>query len=270
MSREFVSVVTPTYNRRKFLPILIHLYKMQTYPANRRELVILDDSPTSNEDIIPKNDPSIRYYYTPEKMTLGEKRNKLNELAKGDIIVCFDDDDYHYPERISYSITRMNSEKANIAGCSCLDIYYTDIKKIYEFGPYGRNHGTNGTFAYRKNYIKNHKHDPTKNAQEEPSFTNNFTEHMALLNPDKVILCISHDSNTYDKRNLLKQEKREETYVLKKKIPDKKYLEFLKQITEESMKDKEKQTQSQTQSQTQQVLTERKKEEEFEEIEIKD
>ncbi len=37
MSREFVSVVTPTYNRRNFLPILIHLYKSQTYPKELRE-----------------------------------------------------------------------------------------------------------------------------------------------------------------------------------------------------------------------------------------
>ena len=102
MSRNFVSVVTPTYNRRKFLPILIHLYNMQSYPANLRELIILDDSPTTNEDLIPKDDPHIRYYYQSEKMTLGEKRNKLNELAKGDIIICFDDDDYHHPDRIKH------------------------------------------------------------------------------------------------------------------------------------------------------------------------
>ena len=237
--RDFVSVVTPTYNRRNFLPILIHLYKLQTYPAAKRELIIYDDSPKSNEDIIPKNDPSIRYYYDPVKITLGEKRNKLNELAKGDIIVCFDDDDFHYPERITYSVTKLNSEKVDIAGCSVLDIYYTDIKKTFQFGPYGRNHGTNGTFAYRKSYVLKHKHDPEKNAQEEPSFTNNFSERMANLQTDKVILCISHDSNTYDKHNLLSQDKREVTFDLKKRIRDKKYLEFLKVITEEAMKQKE-------------------------------
>jgi len=245
MSREFVSVVTPTYNRRRFLPILIHLYQVQTYPAHLRELIILDDSPTSNEDLIPKNDPSIRYYYQSEKMTLGQKRNKLNELAKGDVIVCFDDDDYQFPERIAYSVTCLNREKADIAGCTTIDIYYTDIKKIYEFGPYGRNHGTNGTFAYRKKYVMSHQHDSTKNAQEEPSFTNDFTEHMAMLSPNKVILCISHDSNTYDKRNLLKQEKREDMQNLKKLIKDKKYLAFLNELCLDMNKNKEvKQEQS--------------------------
>jgi glycosyltransferase involved in cell wall biosynthesis len=73
-TRPFVSVITPTYNRRKFLPILIHLYQQQTYPKNLRELIIFDDSPTSNEDIIPKNDETIKYlvgYYVSD--------NKLDE-----------------------------------------------------------------------------------------------------------------------------------------------------------------------------------------------
>lgn len=232
MSREFVSVVTPTYNRRNFLPMLIHLYKSQTYPKEYRELIILDDSPTSNEDLIPKDYPNIRYYYQSEKMTLGEKRNKLNELAKGDIIVCFDDDDYHYPERITHSVFKLNQEKKNIAGCTILDIYYTDINKVFRFGPFGKNHGTNGTFAYRKSYASSHKHDNTKNGQEEPSFTNNFSEDLVQLNIDKTILCISHDSNTYDKKKLLVQSKEQNTFDLKKRFKnDKVYLNFLKELS---------------------------------------
>ena len=30
-----VSVVTPTYNRRKFIPILIEIYRNQTYPKEK-------------------------------------------------------------------------------------------------------------------------------------------------------------------------------------------------------------------------------------------
>ncbi len=234
MSREFVSVVTPTYNRRKFLPMLIHLYKSQTYPKELRELIILDDSLESNEDLIPKDYPNIRYYHQTEKMTLGEKRNKLNELAKGDIIVCFDDDDYQYPERITHSVFRLNQEKKNIAGCTILDIYYTDTNKIYRFGPFFKNHGTNGTFAYRKSYALNHKHDDTKNAQEEPSFTNNFTEDLVQLSVDKTILCISHDSNTFDKKKMITPSSEENSFDLKKRFKnDKVYLKFLKELTKE-------------------------------------
>ena len=232
MSRQFVSVVTPTYNRREFLPILIHLYQVQTYPKELRELIIMDDSLISNEDIIPKDDKSIRYIYLPKKITLGEKRNQLNEVAKGDIIVCFDDDDYHFPERITYSVFKLNQEKNNISGCNILDIYYTDTEKMYRYGPFGNNHGSNGTFAYRKTYLENHKHDLTRNAQEEPSFTNNFSEKMTQLDPLKIILCIAHNSNTYNKNNLLNNPKIEQRIKLNKLIKDKVYLEFIKNFTE--------------------------------------
>jgi len=236
MSRDFVSVVTPTYNRRKFLPMLIHLYKTQTYPKECRELIILDDSLESNEDLIPKDYPNIRYIYQKEKMTLGEKRNKLNELAKGKFIICFDDDDYHYPERITYSVFKLEQEKKNIGGCTILDIYFSDLDKIYRFGPYAKNHGTNGTFIYRKSYLDKHKYDPTKNAQEEVAFTNNFSEEMTNLDTGKIILCISHDSNTYDKKNILSDKIPEYNCDLKKKLKgDKIYLKFLKNLCD-SMK----------------------------------
>jgi len=239
-AKPTVSVITPTYNRRLFLPMLIYLYQQQSYPKDLLELIILDDSPNSNEDLIPKNDKTIRYYYQKEKMTLGEKRNKLNELAQGDVIICFDDDDYHFPERISYSVCCLNSQKALIAGSSKINVYYVDIKEMHQYGPFSNSHGTNGTFAYRKEYLKQHKHDPTKNAQEEPSFTNNFSERMAQLDPDKTIVCMSHSSNTFDKKKLLSQPNNTIMRKLTKIIKDKKYLDFVSTL---DLKQKETQAQ---------------------------
>jgi cellulose synthase/poly-beta-1,6-N-acetylglucosamine synthase-like glycosyltransferase len=51
MSRPFVSVVTPTYNRRKFIPTLIAMYKAQTYPKDRMEWIILDDGQEKVDDL---------------------------------------------------------------------------------------------------------------------------------------------------------------------------------------------------------------------------
>ena len=38
-----VSVVTPTYNRRMFIPTLIEIYKAQTFPKEKMEWIIIDD-----------------------------------------------------------------------------------------------------------------------------------------------------------------------------------------------------------------------------------
>ena len=44
----FVSVICPTYNRRESLPYLLYIWQYQDYPAEKRELIILDDSPVSD------------------------------------------------------------------------------------------------------------------------------------------------------------------------------------------------------------------------------
>ncbi len=99
--KPFVSVVTPTWNRGAFLPYLLYMYRYQDYPADRRELIILDDSPQSHQHIIDRltnGTPeafNIRYIHHPEKLPLGKKRNMLNELARGEYILCMDDDDYY-------------------------------------------------------------------------------------------------------------------------------------------------------------------------------
>ena len=55
--------------------------------------------------------------------------------------------------------------------------------------------------CYKKEYLKTHSYENSKNAQEEPSFTNKFTEPMIQINnPQKINLAISHNSNSFDRR----------------------------------------------------------------------
>jgi glycosyltransferase involved in cell wall biosynthesis len=105
--QPFVSVLTPTYNRRKFIPSLIKIYESQTYPKNRMEWIILDDGEEKVCDLFEaasKRIPNIRYYSYDEKMLIGKKRNMLNDLAKGEIIIAMDDDDYYPPDRIKQTV----------------------------------------------------------------------------------------------------------------------------------------------------------------------
>ncbi len=43
MSLPNISILVPTYNRSKFLPLLINNLKSQTYPHNKLEVCIDDD-----------------------------------------------------------------------------------------------------------------------------------------------------------------------------------------------------------------------------------
>jgi len=239
MSLPFVSCVTPTYNRRKFLPYLLHIYSYQEYPKNKRELVILDDSPESNQDVIDahlKNNPgeNIRYVHLKEKVKLGRKRNMLNKLAKGEIIIAFDDDDYYPPEKIKHAVTKMNANKVEVCGSSEIYVYFTKSKDIYVSGPFSNCHSTNGTVAFRKSYIQNdiRKYDDEADKAEERMFFDNFQNPIYQIDALKTILCISHVSNTVDKYPM-RESMRPCNLKLKNIVKDKKLYNFYMSLADE-------------------------------------
>lgn len=228
-NQPFVSVITPTYNRRRFIPHLIQMYKAQTYKKDRMEWIILDDGQDKVKDLFDeaaKTIPNIRYYSQDEKLTIGAKRNKLNDLTSGELIVAMDDDDYYPPERVSHVVTRFASQpKIDLAGSSEIYMYYSDIKAIYKLGPYNPNHATNGTMAWRKSYANTHRYDDEVTHAEEKSFLDEYKHPMIQLDPFKVMLVMSHSENTFDKKKLRETES---PFVKKTQM---KLKEFIKDAT---------------------------------------
>jgi len=198
----FVSVITPTYNRRRFIPHLIQCFKSQTYPKQHMEWIILDDGSDPVKDLFNEI-PNVRYIYNEEKQNIGAKRNRLNKEAKGDIIVAMDDDDYYPAERVYTAVNAFKHlPKIELAGSSEIYMYYSDIQKIYKLGPYNANHATNGTMAWRKSYANNHLYDETVTHAEERSFLEDYKHPMYQLSPFKTMLVMSHSENTFDKKKM--------------------------------------------------------------------
>ena len=204
-SYPFVSICTPTFNRRPFIENMFECFRHQTYPKSRLEWIIVDDGTDKIEDLIEtSNIPQIKYFKYNEKMTLGKKRNLMHEKTKGSIIVYMDDDDYYPPLRVEHAVFMLQSHpKALCAGSSIIHVYFKHINKIIEFGPYGANHGTAGTFAFRRSLLDNSSYDDEACLAEEKMFLKNYTIPFVQLNPKNTILVFSHDHNTFDKRKLL-------------------------------------------------------------------
>jgi glycosyltransferase involved in cell wall biosynthesis len=201
----FVSVCMPTFNRRPFIPIIIECFINQTYPKDKIEWIIVDDGTDKIEDLV-KDIPQVKYFKFENKMTLGAKRNFSNNKAIGDIIVYMDDDDYYPPERISHAVdTLKKNPKALCAGSSEMYIYFKHIHKMYKFGPYGPNHATAATFAFRKELLKITKFEENACVAEERKFLKDYTIPFVQLDSNKSILVFSHDQNSFDKKELLKQ-----------------------------------------------------------------
>lgn len=199
----FVSVITPTYNRRYFIPMLIACMNAQSYPKDRLEWIVLDDGTDPVEDIFKAATlpPNFRYIREEEKRTIGAKRNRLNREASGQIILAMDDDDYYPPERIAHVVSMFKKHpRIELAGSSEIYMYYTDIKTIYRLGPYNPNHATNGTMAWRASYARTHTYDETVTHAEERSFLDDYKHPMIQLDSMKTMLVISHAENTFNKK----------------------------------------------------------------------
>ena len=199
----YVSVCTPTFNRRPFFQAAIQCFNHQTYPKHRMEWIIIDDGTDKIEDLVASH-PNVKYFKSSEKMTLGKKRNLMHANSCGDIIVYMDDDDYYPPERVSHAVESLMANPSILcAGSSEIYIYFKHLGSIMQFGPYGPNHATAGTFAFRRELLVHTKYNEDACLAEERFFLKDYTIPMLQLDPTKVILVFSHNHNTFDKRKLL-------------------------------------------------------------------
>lgn len=223
--RPLVSICTPTFNRRPFFPFIIKCFENQDYPRDRLEWIIIDDGTDPIEDIV-SSVPQVKYYRYDKKMSLGEKRNLMHEKANGSILVYMDDDDYYPPNRVSHAVeTLEKNPRALCAGSSEMYIYFKHIHKMVQFGPYGPNHATAATFAFRRELLKQTKYDDDAAVGEEKQFLKNYTIPFVQLDPMKTILVFSHVHNSFDKKVLLDKPS---DFV---KESDKKVTDFIKDDT---------------------------------------
>lgn len=216
----FVSICTPTFNRRPFIHNLIKCVDNQTYPKDRMEWIIIDDGTDAIEDMVFQH-PLVSYFKFDAKMSLGRKRNVMHTKTRGSIIVYMDDDDYYPPERVSHAVeTLTNNPSALCAGSSEMYIYFKDSNQMVQFGPYGPNHATAGTFAFRKELLNGHQYNNDACLAEEREFLKGYTVPFVQLDSMKTILVFSHIHNTFDKRTLLQNPFSHVMRISEKKIQD--------------------------------------------------
>jgi len=113
-------------DRRVFIPHAIHYFLRQDY-ANR-ELIVLDDGTDPVSDLIP-DDPRIRYIRMQERRTVGAKHNLGCELARGEIIAHWDDDDWFAEWRLSYQVSELLKHPPMTLATDCS--FYEDLARIF-------------------------------------------------------------------------------------------------------------------------------------------
>lgn len=106
----------PTGYRREWAQRALRCFLRQDYQD--RELVIVDEGPADLG--ASTNHPGVRYLKVSPGLSVGEKRNIACELAAGDIILHWDDDDWSAEWRIAYQVGQLLTHDAGVSGVSDL------------------------------------------------------------------------------------------------------------------------------------------------------
>jgi glycosyltransferase involved in cell wall biosynthesis len=152
-----VSCIMATADRPELVPKAIEYFRRQDYPAV--ELVIVDTGLQAIDQVIP-DDGRIRYLRPSQRLTLAAAHNLACELASGDIICHWDDDDWMAPWRVSYQVQDLlRADDETICGLSTLLFYEPMGRRAwrYQYPQNARPWLSGATFCYRRRFWEQHR-----------------------------------------------------------------------------------------------------------------
>lgn len=210
-----ISILTPTYNRSKFIPLMIDNILSFTYPKEKLEWVIYDDHPEFPLFECAEEIQQIRQIIAPVKLnykydcsrhlSIGEKRNKLVKLAKYKIVANMDDDDIYLPEYLLYSIMVMKKAKAGLVGSPQMMFIYPQHEYKMSFINCGaKRQAHEATMVFTKKYFKSIGGFAKSSRGEGAGIIDYNDTNVACSEIKHVMICVCHkgidcNDNTCDK-----------------------------------------------------------------------
>jgi len=185
-----VSIIIPTYHRKKFEKLIEYNINLQTY-FNILEVIILDDG--NDEPLCIKTKYPIHYYTIP-RCSIGTKRNIGVQVAQGHYIAFMDTDDFYMPDYIAHSIFEMESNNKSIAGCADMNVY--DFTHFYKQRCIFLHYLNEATMVFKKSVFSSFS---DANSNEAVSFLLTNIDKIIETNIDKIMCCVSHTTNTIPK-----------------------------------------------------------------------
>lgn len=117
-----ISCVCVTKNRLDLLKKSIDCYIKQNY-QNKELIIVSQDSDENFKqikeylNIVKRSDISL--FQVPDYVSLGSLRNTSIEIAKGDLICQWDDDDLYHPDRLITQFQAIRKNAKNLASIYC-------------------------------------------------------------------------------------------------------------------------------------------------------
>jgi hypothetical protein len=189
----------PTANRRRFVPQAIEYFRRQDYP--RKELLILDDGHDSIQDLVPPA-ADIHYHRIPGRRTLGSKRNQACQLAHGELLLHWDDDDWMAPDRIRRQTEALLHADADL--CGLRKLLFFDVQRgtpwLYEYPARQRTWLAGGTLLYRRSFWQSNPFPDVQVGEDTRFVWSQRRVRVAELDALDLYLALIHSTNTSPKR----------------------------------------------------------------------
>lgn len=156
MPTPLVSAVMPTFGRPDLAKHSIEMFFRQDW--DNKELVIVDDSPYQLQ--LPLiHDRRVRHLRVYDRQPLALKHDIGLQVAQGEIVCHWDDDDWYSPRRISRQVAALREHSAQLCGLKRDLVLFSD-------GTWGRIQGPTrepGDWAGNalSAYSRYHFHDGT-------------------------------------------------------------------------------------------------------------
>lgn len=206
-----ITILTPTWNRSKFLPLYVRNLKIQEYPHEKIEVIIDDDGTDKfikNKDELKQIQEylfpmKLRYIDNKPKRSIGKKRNDLIKESKSKIFAFMDDDDIYLPTYLSYSYQLLKENNAGCVGSN--KMIFTMSEKDFEV--YAIDCGENKALIHEAclmmtmKFFKSSCKFENSSEGEGKSIFYGLEKNPKIIISDilKCMVCLQHDGNTIDK-----------------------------------------------------------------------
>lgn len=203
-----VSAVMPTRGRCELAAMALECFRSQTYPE--KEFVILDDAdcPSFPSGV---NLEGVRYHLADRRMQIPEKRNAVNTLARGELIMHFDSDDWSAPERMAEQVERFLRLKRAVIGYSAMLFYDARQEMVADFRRAADSFALGTSLCYTQAFWLAHPFAARTHAGHGATGSDNhFVEtarkahELSAIDCNGLMVARNHEGQTNNRRELYK------------------------------------------------------------------
>jgi hypothetical protein len=208
-----VSILTPLYNRNKWLPLMMANVCHFNYDKKKLEWFILD-SKDGDEDVrLFKNETEVemvrnvirpiklKYVYIDRKMTIAEKRTYLSKNMSHPWFANMDSDDMYFDQYLKYSIDLCRKDKVQL--CGSPQMIFCWVHRDYEISAIecsAVRQCHEATMVGTKKYLASMNYYTKNDEKGEGSSLIDGNEHNVTKSQCKeCMMCICHNKNTCNK-----------------------------------------------------------------------